>query len=466
MDFFSALKLMLPSFTLCVLMVGMLSYLGIHVIKREIIFVDLALAQIAALGALIGLMLGIPLHTGGSYLFSVTLAAMAAIVFSISRVRHARVPQEAVIGLAYAIAAATAIILMDKAPHGAEHIKDILTGSILWVKWATVGQVAAVYGVVGLFHYLYRRRFVLISENPNRAEAEGVNLRLWDFLFYLSFGFVITITVPTAGVLLVFVFLVAPAVAAVLITSRLGRQLAVGWVLGFAVTVCGLVASYLGDLSSGPLVIAAYAVALIAVCALVYLLRAENRRTAVRNLALLGIIFAVVSFLMVAAGRRLREVYRHAGHEPHAGEVAEPESSGSAGSPSGRAHETEVAPGTDRTSRPEAKGFPSGFDIQIRFEEEENPGRQADLVREALERDPGLGAELAIRFLKRDPPLFFRQAVVAALDSMAADPFGYDIAEPSGTPANRAAVARIRTVFGVAERGTEPSGGASHEHEP
>ena len=212
MDLTQALQVMFPPFVLCLLMVGMLSYLGLHVIKREIIFVDLALAQIAALGALIGFLLGIPLHTQASYWFSIALTAVAAGVFTLTRTRESTLPQEAVIGLVYAIAAAAAIIFMDKAPHGAQHIKDILTGSILWVQWETVGFVAAVYATVGILHLVFRRQFLLISEDVEAARAQGLRVGLWDFLFYLSFGFVITASVGTAGVLLVFVFLVAPAV--------------------------------------------------------------------------------------------------------------------------------------------------------------------------------------------------------------------------------------------------------------
>ncbi len=209
MELTGVVQLMFPSFCLCVLMVGMLSYLGIHVIKREIIFVDLALAQIAALGALVALLLGIPLHTQASYWFAVALTAVAAAVFALSRTRESRVPQEAIIGLVYAIAAAAAIILIDKAPHGAEHIKDILTGSILWVKWQTVALVAAVYALVGVFHFVFRHNFMAISEDVEKAHSKGLNVGLWDFLFYLSFGVVITVSVGSAGVLLVFVLLVS-----------------------------------------------------------------------------------------------------------------------------------------------------------------------------------------------------------------------------------------------------------------
>jgi zinc/manganese transport system permease protein len=313
----AAVQLLLPPFCLCLLMVGMLSYLGIHVIKREIIFVDLALAQIAALGALVAFLLGIPLHTQASYWFSIALTAIAAAVFTLTRSRRSRVPQEAVIGLVYAIAAATAIILIDKAPHGAEHIKDILTGSILWVKWRTVALVAAVYASVGFFHLVFRRPFLLLSTDAEAARAQGFRVGLWDFLFYLTFGFVITVSVGSAGVLLVFVFLVAPAVMAVLVTDRLLYQLLIGWALGILATVSGLVVSYVADLSSGPLVIGSYAVVLLLVSAGVHVARAQDRGAAVKRLTVVTAAFALCSAGLFGIGRAVGAKYAAGSVDTH-----------------------------------------------------------------------------------------------------------------------------------------------------
>ena len=144
---------MFPAFCECLVLVGIHSYLGIHVIKRKVIFVDLAFAQIAALGTLIAFLFGIPPHTLSSFAFAVSFSAMGAAVFSLSRFRRSKVPQEAIIGLVYAIAAAMTILVIDKAPHGAEHLKEILTGAILWVKWESVLTAAIVYSAIGLFHY-------------------------------------------------------------------------------------------------------------------------------------------------------------------------------------------------------------------------------------------------------------------------------------------------------------------------
>ena len=259
----AVLLMLLPAFCECLVLVGIHAYLGIHVIKRQIIFVDLALAQIAALGTLVAFLFGIQPHTGAAYWFSLGLTAIGAAVFAVCRFRESKVPQEAVIGLVYAMAAALAILLIDKAPHGAEQLKDIMTGSLLWVQWPAIATAALVYAGVGLIHYLFRDKFMLISENPEKARQTGLNVRFWDFIFFLLFGVVITLSVDVAGVLIVFVFLVAPAIMAVSITDRLSNQLLIGWGLGAIVTVLGLTASYAADLPTGPAIIGCYALVML-----------------------------------------------------------------------------------------------------------------------------------------------------------------------------------------------------------
>ena len=159
-------QLMVLPFLECLVLVGIHSYLGIHVIKRKVIFVDLALAQIAALGMIVALFAGLRPHTIEAYVFSLLFTFIGAAVFSLTRLRDEKIPQEAVIGLVYALAAAVTVLVIDRAPHGAEHIKEILTGSILWVKWETIAVSAVVYAAVGVFHFAFRHRFFLISESP------------------------------------------------------------------------------------------------------------------------------------------------------------------------------------------------------------------------------------------------------------------------------------------------------------
>ncbi len=291
--------IMAPAFFELLILVGIHSYLGLHVLKRKVIFVDLALAQIAALGTTVGFLFGIIPGTGGAYWFSLGFAILGAAVFSLTRIRSEKIPQEAVIGLTYAIAAAVSILVIDKAPHGAEHIKELLTGSILWVKWSTIGKAAMAYSLVGAFHFIFRKKFLLISENPDAAYKQGVNVRLWDFLFYVSFGIVITHSVGTAGVLLVFVFLVVPAITSIMITDVLWKQLAIGWSMGLIVSVIGLYFSYVFDLPSGPTVVAFYGLVLIITALALYVARAGARAKALGNIGL-----GIVVLLMVVAGFR------------------------------------------------------------------------------------------------------------------------------------------------------------------
>jgi len=307
----SIVAILLPAFFECLVLVGIHAYLGIHVIKRQIIFVDLALAQIAALGALVAFLFGIQPHTWAAYWFSLGLATIGAAIFAVCRFRDSKIPQEAVIGLIYAIAAAMAILLIDKAPHGAEQLKDILTGSILWVKWKSIAIAAGVYAAVGTVHYIYRNQFMLISSDPEAARLKGLNVRAWDFLFFFLFGVVITLSVDVAGVLIVFVFLVAPAIMAISITDRLSSQLLIGWGLGLLVTVMGLVASYVWDLPTGPAIIGCYAVVVLVLSGLLHILRADNRVQAMKNAALTTIAFAAALGLIVLVGRAVQGSLGH-----------------------------------------------------------------------------------------------------------------------------------------------------------
>lgn len=250
-----SLAFMALPFLACLILTGIHTYLGLHVIEREVIFVDLSLAQIAALGSTFAFVLGFHPGSGTSYVVSLVFTVFGAAVFAMSRLGRRGVPQEAVIGIAYACATAITLLLISRAPHGAEHIKEMLTGSILWVDEETIVKTARIYSVVGVFHVLLFRVFTFISHDPRGAASSGLSIRTWDFLFYLSFGFVITSSVAVAGVLLVFAFLVIPSVLSALFTRRTGVRLLIGWLVGTTVSVLGLIVSYTLDFSSGPAVV-------------------------------------------------------------------------------------------------------------------------------------------------------------------------------------------------------------------
>jgi zinc/manganese transport system permease protein len=191
------------------------SYLGLHVIAREVIFVDLSLAQMAALGSAVAILAGSQPDSSSALIYALGFTSLGAATFALTRTsERGAVPQEAIIGIVYVMASAAAILVADRTPRGGEAIKDILVGSLLWVTWPTILRLAGIYAVVGLIHWALRRRFLTISFSPETALARGWKIRWWDFLFYLTFGIVITFSVPIAGVLLVFSFLVVPAAVA------------------------------------------------------------------------------------------------------------------------------------------------------------------------------------------------------------------------------------------------------------
>jgi zinc/manganese transport system permease protein len=250
---------------------GIHCYLGIHVLARGVIFVDLALAQIAALGSTFALIVGYELGTTQSYLFSLLFTMIGAAIFSLARFRDERIPQEAIIGITFAVASALAILVLDRSPHGQEELQSMLVGSILYVSWSDVIKTAAIYSVVGLFHFVFRERFLLISQDVDSARERGLSIRLWDFLFYMTFGIVVTSSVRLAGVLLVFSYLVVPTVCAMLFATHLRSRLLLGWGIGFIASVLGLYASLQMDLPTGASVVATFGAVLI-VCAVLYAL--------------------------------------------------------------------------------------------------------------------------------------------------------------------------------------------------
>ena len=262
---FQIAEFLAAPFAASLILTGIHAYLGVHVVERGVIFVDLSLAQIAALGATIAMLMpfsdGDP-HSRSVYWVSLAFTFIGAAIFSFVRTKHARIPQEAIIGISYAVASAAAILAMSKSTSQAEHLKDMLVGNIIAVSWHDVFKTAGLYGAVGLFHYVYRKPFLAISMSHEHAEATGLNVRLWDFLFYASFGFVVTSSVSIAGVLLVFCYLIVPSVAAMLYAESIGRRLAIGWTMGTIVSAIGVYLSLVLDLPTGATIVCTFGIVL------------------------------------------------------------------------------------------------------------------------------------------------------------------------------------------------------------
>lgn len=291
------LKLMLVPFMACFVVSILHVYLGIHVISRKVIFVDLALAQIAALGATYALTLGYDPLTDSLKvsLFSLLFAFVGAGAFAIARMRKERVPQEAFIGIIYAAASALAILILSKSSTGGEELKHMLVGDLLLVSLQAVINVAILYGIIGIFHLVFRRTFLAISLDPEAAEASGIKVRLWDVLFYMSFGIVITKSVAMVGVLLVFSYLVVPAVIAQMWSNTIRGRLLLGWLMAVLASIAGIQWSFYSDYPTGPAVVVMLALFLVAASIVYYLKNSSNKLRA--SLTIFAILLFAFGFI-------------------------------------------------------------------------------------------------------------------------------------------------------------------------
>ena len=241
---------------------GIHAYLGLHVVERGVIFVDLSLAQIASLGAAIAVWQGFDPHDPAIYWMSLGFTLIGAFVFAMIKAQDANIPQEAIIGISYAVASAAVILTMSKATGEAEHLRDMLVGNILSVQWPEVYLTGGIYAVIGVVLFYFRKKFLEISQDAKAAAARGVPVRLWDFLFYALFGLVVTRSVAIAGVLLVFCYLIVPSVGAMLWATRIGPRLAIGWIMGVVVSMLGMYFSVIFDLPTGATIVCTFGAAL------------------------------------------------------------------------------------------------------------------------------------------------------------------------------------------------------------
>jgi zinc/manganese transport system permease protein len=249
----------------CVLLPWLLVYLGLHVVQRGIIFIDIAMAQMASLGVCVAVLLHLDLESWTTFGISLALTLIGAAIFSVTGKRASQIPQEAVIGIAYVVAAAAAILLLSRAAEGDEQIKNMLVGNILLVTPREVWERFALFVVVGAFHFVLRRDFLLVSFNREAAYQKGLRVRWWDFLFYAVFGLVVTSFVRLAGVLLVFSYLIVPAVCGINLASRIGNRLLIGWVVALIGGIGGLFLSYWWDLPSGAAIVCTFGALLIVI---------------------------------------------------------------------------------------------------------------------------------------------------------------------------------------------------------
>jgi len=239
-------------------------YLGLHVVERGVIFVDLALAQMAVLGAAVATFWGFDPHEPRTYAFALGATVLGAATFAITRSERDRIPQEAVIGIVYAVAAAATVLILNNAPHGAEHIRDVLVGQLLSVDAHDVLRLAVLYAGLGVLFRLWHRRLFAVSQDPHAQRAEGTRVKAWDFLFYLAFGLTVTVSVDLCGVLVVFSYLIVPNVMALLFAGGVRSRLALGWVFAALASALGMLSSVWLSAPPGASVVCAFGALLLA----------------------------------------------------------------------------------------------------------------------------------------------------------------------------------------------------------
>ncbi len=249
----------------CVLLPWLLVYLGLHVVQRGIIFIDIAMAQMASLGICVAVLLHLDLESAQTFAIALGFTLAGAAIFSVTGKRASQIPQEAVIGISYVVAAAAAVLLLSRAAEGDEEIKRMLVGDILLVSPIDVWRCFGLFVVVGVLHFALRKPFLLVSFDRDGAYAKGMPVRWWDFFFYAAFGLVVTSFVRIAGVLLVFSYLIVPAVCGINLAGTLGKRLIIGWIIALVGGVGGLFLSFWWDLPSGAAIVCTFGALLIVI---------------------------------------------------------------------------------------------------------------------------------------------------------------------------------------------------------
>src|SRR6266508_266092 len=247
----------------CVLLPWLLVYLGLHVVQRGIIFIDIAMAQMASLGICLAVLFHLDLQSWTPFGIALGFTLAGAAIFSVTGKRASQIPQEAVIGISYVVAAAAAVLLLSRAAEGDEEIKQMLVGNILLVTPLEVWKCFALFVAVGILHFILRRNFLLVSFNRDGAYEKGLRVRWWDFLFYAAFGLVVTSFVRIAGVLLVFSYLIVPAVCGINLATRISHRLLIGWMIAWLGGIAGLFLSFWWDLPSGAAIVCTFGALLI-----------------------------------------------------------------------------------------------------------------------------------------------------------------------------------------------------------
>jgi zinc/manganese transport system permease protein len=275
--------LLLAPFVACLVLAPLHCYVGMHIVRRGVIFIDLSLAQVAALGTTVGLLAGFHDNPLLLYATSLLFAFAGAFFFAFVRTREEVIPQEAIIGIVYVVASAAAVLVLQRTPHGGEELKEMLVGAILFVTWLDILKAGILFAVLAILHTIFRRQLLAVSFEPRGDYAKRLRARVWDSLFYVLFALLVTTSVRIGGILLVFSWLIVPTVAALLFTQKLSRALVWAIVFSVVANAIGLIVSGSGDLPTGACLVTALG-GLLAVAAIVrglFFRRPANEEAAV-----------------------------------------------------------------------------------------------------------------------------------------------------------------------------------------
>ncbi len=432
-------------FITCLVMLSILCYIGIHVLKREVIFIDIALAQIAAVGAIAA---HVVFHLHGHSVYANALAfgstLMAAAFFAIVRRRVLEIPLEAVIGVSYAVSAAAALFLVGVAPGGHVHIQEMLAGSILWATWNDILWSIFVIALVGFCFYLFRKPFRAISDDYEQAVARGFNTLAWDFLFYALVGVVITTAVGIAGVVVVFAFLIMPATLSAVFAAGWTGRLLVAWAAGAVSAVLGLLFADRYDFSVGPSIAFFLGASLV----VIGLLRWARLARAVAAAACLAIAVSLGAWF--AAGSSGRGIF-HADDAAMISKVSSFAHTHSHDVDTGHEHSGDEGNDVLEIDAERLATLTDVDRLRRMFAEASDAEEQSLVACRSLDVDVRAGAGMAVEFLKTDPPLLFRLTVLDKLREVTGREVPYDIEQSFNSPANQEAVKDLRHTLGLAE---------------
>jgi zinc/manganese transport system permease protein len=440
-------------------------YLGIHVVARKVIFVDLALAQIAALGATYATVLGYDANVAGDALavalFSLAFTFVGAGLFAIARMRKERVPQEAFIGIVYAAASAAAVLILSKSPTGGEELKHMLVGDVLLVSMPTIINDAILYSLVLIFHFIFRKQFLAISLDAEGAHGAGINIRAWDLLFYMSFGVLVTRSVSIAGVLLVFSYLVIPAVIAQMWRDSIQGRLILGWMIALTASVVGILWSFYSDYPTGPAVVMTLAGFLLVSGASYYVLHSVDRTRSAVNVALM-VLFGVVFFGTLSHFRKAEPRQASAGASAadlllgelrndntasqldaisHLGNMDDPRIVPALGEVLSRSDNEQVIEAVSEalTKRKDSRAIPG---LKSALKRDYDPFLKLTIARALMELNDPTGYDALLQILENDEAGFARAQALEILEAKAGQKFGYDPEKP--VAANRAAIDQMK----------------------